>query len=578
MNTKPIQDYIMGVWDGHDSGCAIIRDNQVVVAINEERLSRQKLDVCFPVKSIQACLRFAKLHPADIKHIAVSTFDLSKTLTRICPALKEEYYLIRRKKKKPTGFNFFKKKLKYLLTEIPPSFITEFISKMNLNKNFNNLGFKNYQMHFVNHHVAHAADAAFFSGFEKALVVTIDGIGDGLSGSFWNFDEGKLKCVHKIPGKHSLGIFFEHVTNIMNMRELEDEGKVMALSNFAYPVPDSENSMLDFFQVNDLSLTCRYSSLKLYDELKDIFWKYAPEQFAYMAQRTLEVKVLELIENAMRKTAQQNIAYAGGVASNVKVNLLIQNLSTAKSLFVFPHMGDGGLALGAAAQVNYKLNRVTKYNFDNIYWGQEFSDSEVLESLTKYPHFSVRKSKNVVQEAALVLDQNNIIMWFQGRMEFGPRALGARSILALPNSLNLKDELNLRLKRRVWYQPFCPTILEDDAKKVLENLRTINSYMTTAYKIKKMEQYRLIGVMNIDGSCRPQILSEKDNTLYASLLKKMREVNGFGALLNTSFNLHGEPLVCSPEDALRTFSQTDVHYLILHDWIVTKKSEHRDEK
>ena len=221
------------------------------------------------------------------------------------------------------------------------------------------MGFSNYNLDLVDHHQCHVACAAFCSNFENATVVTIDGIGDALSGTVSALKNKKLERIAEISGKHSLGIFFEHVTNLLNMRELEDEGKVMALANYAYPIPDHENQLLDFLQIDGMQVRCRYSTLRMYDELKKILWKYPSEQFSYMAQRTLEVRITELIRNAVVTTGLQNVALSGGVFSNIKVNMLIRTLPEVKDCFVFPHMGDGGLALGAALAMNYERNGIT---------------------------------------------------------------------------------------------------------------------------------------------------------------------------------------------------------------------------
>ena len=278
--------YILGIWDGHDSGAALIKDNQILFAVNEERLTRRKLEIRFPEHSIRACLDYAHLSPSDIKHIAVSSYDFSKTLARYFPGTKEEYYLIRRRKKSPGLLSTLKKRAKYRLTEFGPSSLTKQLSERSLKQTLNHMGFSNYDLDLVDHHQCHVASAAFCSNFENATVVTIDGIGDALSGTVSALKNKKLERIAEISGKHSLGIFFEHVTNLLNMRELEDEGKVMALANYAYPIPDHENQLLDFVHIDGMQVRCRYSTLRMYDELKKILWKYPSEQFSYMAQRT----------------------------------------------------------------------------------------------------------------------------------------------------------------------------------------------------------------------------------------------------------------------------------------------------
>ena len=562
--------YILGIWDGHDSGAAIIKENEILVAINEERLTRRKLEINFPYKSIQACLDYLKIKHSDISEIAISTSDPAKTLARIAPSTKDEYYLIRRRKKDLTFLNFQKKKFKYKLTELKPNWITTSISKKIIQKELNKIGFNNYRLSIVDHHISHVAAAAFCSGFDESLVITLDGLGDGVSGTVNIFKDKELNNISTISAKDSFGIFFEHVTNLMNMRELEDEGKVMALADYAYPISDKENPMLNFFAVEGLNIKAKYNSLKMHKELKKILWKYPSEQFAYMAQKTLEHYIIILIKNIIEETGIHNIALSGGVASNVKVNMKIRNLPECEECFVFPHMGDGGLALGAAMYRNYQLNKVTSYEFDSIAFGLEYSNEEIEIEL-KQANLNYKTPLNLEKETAELIAQGNIILWFQDRMEYGPRALGSRSILALPNKPNIKDELNLKLKKRVWYQPFCPSLLEEDASVLLEDFNgKPNYFMTMAYEVREEFRQELIAVINIDGSCRPQILGKNNNSKYVNLLKEIKSLTGKGVLLNTSFNIHGEPLVCSPQDAIKTFLSTGIKYLVIGNFIVTQ--------
>lgn len=355
------------------------------------------------------------------------------------------------------------------------------------------------------------------------------------------------------------------------MRELEDEGKVMALAKYAYPLPDKENPLLSFVAVDGLRTKCRFGPLRLRHELTKFLWRYAPEQFAYMAQRTLEIRLIELVRNALKATGHSLVAYAGGVASNVKANMLIQELPEVSGLFIFPHMGDGGLAAGAALWHNFKTYGVSKVRLDNVFLGPDYNKDQIKEALSRYPELKATTLDDLPKRAAELICEGEIIMWFQGRMEYGPRALGGRSILALPGSHEIRDLLNLKLKRRVWYQPFCPTMLEEEAKQVLSNYRgSPNPFMTSAYRVHSSRRNLLQGTMSIDGTCRPQIIPSNVTGKFIDLLTSIKQKTGFGIVLNTSFNLHGEPLVCSPNDALRTFVETEINYLFINDLVVIK--------
>ncbi|MFH1351672.1 MAG: carbamoyltransferase C-terminal domain-containing protein [Pseudomonadota bacterium] len=561
--------YVLGIWDGHDAGAALLKGDALLFAVNEERLSRRKLDVGFPCRSVKACLDYAGLAPKEIREIAVSTSDPAKTLTRLIPGLKEEYYLIRRRKKDPKRLDPFKKRFKYRFTELGPNPISNRLSRLYLHRELEALGFSGFNLSLLDHHACHAHAAARCSGFGEALVLTIDGVGDGLSGSIWRFKGGQMELLRRLPSKISLGIFFEHVTNLMNMRELEDEGKVMALANYAYPIEDRDNPLMKLIQTRGLEIFSRYGSMGLFRELKRILWRYPSEQFAYMAQRALEKNVLELVQNAVSLTGLNKIAVSGGVFSNIKLNMKIAELDGIKDIYVFPHMGDGGLAMGAAMAANYERHGVARYHLRDLYLGPRFGRQEILESLRNagYPH---REIGDIAGTAARLILGGEIILWFQGRMEAGPRALGNRSILARPDDRKIKDQLNLKLKKRVWYQPFCPSILLEDATSLLlTNGRETrdNRFMTTAFRVRREQMVLMEGVVNIDGTCRPHLVGD-ENPLYRELLVKIKGGLGKGVVLNTSFNIHGEPMVCSPDDALSTLKKTGIPYLFLEGFFI----------
>lgn len=556
--------YILGIWDGHDAGSAVLEDNEIKVAINEERITRKKLDVGFPRQSIKACLNYLGLKPTDIKIVAASTSDFSKTLTRIAPKLKDRYYFLRRRKILPR-FSRFQKSLKYTLTEIGPTKVTGHLSQYLLKRELEKLGFKNFSLYLTDHHTAHAA-SALLSGFNKALAITIDGVGDGLSGSVNILENGEIERISSISCRDSLGIFFEHVTNLLNMRELEDEGKVMALSDYAYEMPDEKNEMLDFFKVDGLNIKAKYSTLRMYKQLKNILWHAPSEQFAWMAQKTLESNLIKLFKNAIKETGIRDVAWSGGVASNVKANLRIKNLKELKKWFVFPHMGDGGLALGAALYINLKLNGEKRYKFDNIYFGSDYNDEEIKQAFKKY---SLKYEENdaVEKYAADLISKENIVLWFQGRMEYGPRALGNRSILAPAFSEKLKDKLNMQIKKREWFQPFCPSLLREEAKRLFTDIKQYDKFMVMGYNTKENIRHKLKSVINVDGSARPQMVGE-ENERFRSLIKQVKRNTGDGIVLNTSFNLHGFPIVNTPEEAIEVMLNTKSKHLIVGNYIL----------
>jgi carbamoyltransferase len=558
---------ILGLWDGHDAGAAIVAGSRVLAAVNEERLTRRKLDVGFPALSVGACLKRAGVQAADIDTVTVSTADVAKTLTRLVPALREEYYRIRRRKQEPGHLTGLKKRAKYLLTEAGPNPLTRRLSALAMRRHLREAGLGGVPVTWFDHHYCHAAAAAFFVPQKACTVITLDGIGDGLSGSVRRFENSTFSLIGALSGRHSIGIFFEHVTNLLNMRELEDEGKVMALANYACPVSDAENPLLRILTIDDVQVRCRYSSLGMYAALKKILWRYPPEQFAGMAQRVLELRVCELVGNCIRRSGLDTIVLSGGVFANIKLNMRIRQLECVKRCVVFPHMGDGGLALGAAFAQNYQHNGITAYDCADLAWGPT-SDEDAMRAAVERAGLTCRRVDGIEQEAARLIAGGAIVFWFQGGMEYGPRALGQRSILARPDSVAIKDLLNMRLKLRVWYQPFCPSMLEEDAREVLEEYDGLdNRFMTMAYMVRPEFRPALAGVIGIDGSCRPHIVTPDDRR-YERLLREVKMRVGRGIVLNTSFNVHGDPLVCTPDDAVETLLRTGSEYLIMDSLLV----------
>lgn len=562
---------ILGLWDGHDSGAALLVDGRLAAAMNEERFTRRKLEIVFPALAIHACLEYASLQPADIDVVAISTSDPSKTLGRWAPSLKERFYAERRRKTWPGPFPVARKRAKYWLTERPTAAIWRALSRVWIRRRLDSLGLARAELALYDHHHCHAT-AGYFSGFDRSVVLTIDGVGDGLSGSVSTLTEGRLTRIASTPATASAGVFFELVTNLLNMRELEDEGKVMALADYATPVPDRDNPMLDMIGVEGLSIRTAVPAHALWGRLKRVLWRSANEQFAWMAQRAIERVVTELTANAVAATGLRDVVLAGGVASNIKASRRVRMSQDIDDVYVFPHMGDGGLALGAAVAAAVERDRPPCGTLDDLGLGPEYSE----ESIAGVLDARGVPSSTVPDPAAHAADRialGEIVLWFQGRMELGPRALGHRSILARPDSTAIRDRLNLVLKRRSWYQPFCPSILERDARQVLNDWKgRPNRHMTMAYVVAAEWRDRLAGVIGPDGSCRPQMVPESAGDPFARLLGEVRTRIGLGAVLNTSFNVHGEPVVCNPAEALDVFLRTGADCLVIGHSVVRRRS------
>jgi carbamoyltransferase len=554
---------ILGVWDGHDAGAALLADGQLVAAVNEERLTRRKLDIVFPQRSIQACLDLAGLDRSAIDIVASSTSDVAKAVGRILPSTKQTYYDVRRRKAAPGRMASYTRRSKYLITEWPPNALSRSLSRWALGRMVSEAGLASAALEVYDHHACHAAGAAYASGFRSCLTVTIDGLGDGRSATVSLFRDGVFELLASTPARHSPGVFFEHVTQLLNMRELEDEGKVMALADYAAPLPDDRNPMLTLLTANGLCFSTAVPGSRLHAPLKKILWSYPNEQFAFMAQRTLERACEAVVSNAVRQTGERRIALAGGVASNIKVNRRLRRLDGVDDVFVFPHMGDGGLALGAALLAQAKTGIEPVLCLDDLGLGPEYP-VPAIEAALRERGLSFQACGDLPRNVAGRLAEEQVGLWFQGRMEYGPRSLGHRCVLARPDRPRLRDRLNRLLKRRVWYQPFCPSILERDAPSLLADFTgRPNRHMTMAYQVADAHYDSLSGVMNVDGSCRPQFVPDDAPGPFAALLREMRTLIGVGVVLNTSFNLHGSPLVCTPGDAIEVFVESGADFMAI---------------
>jgi carbamoyltransferase len=560
----------LGIWDGHDAGAALFEDGRLVFAVNEERLSRRKLEIRFPAQAIAMCLSETGHRPADVALVACSTTDPAKTLTRYVPSFKERYYQVRRRLSPPGALAGLTRTAKYRITEWAPGRVSGALSRRVLRRALSATALDGAELALVDHHEAHAAAAAFGSGWPRCGVLTIDGVGDGLSCTISRFDGRRLTRLAATPADASLGVFFEHVTALLNMRELEDEGKVMALADYASPIADEVNPLLPLVRVEGGRLHMASPSRRLRPWLRRVQWSYPNEQFAFLAQRLVERTMEALARETVRLTGEPAIAVAGGVASNVKATRRMRHLPEVGSVSVYPHMGDGGLAVGAAAAALARRDVPVSLPAASLALGPAYGAAAIEEAL-RDAGCAWERPTDLPAAVADLLSSDAVVLWFQGRMELGPRALGARSVLARPDRAALRDRLNLVLKRRVWYQPFCPSMLASEAAVVLEDYDAlVNRHMTMAYLVRPACRERLQGVISVDGSCRPQFVTDQDEGVFVDLLRAVKARLGLGVVLNTSFNIHGRPLVCTPREAVAVFRETHAEALAIGPCLVRR--------
>jgi len=537
---------ILGVYDGHDAGAALIHGDKIH-AVNEERLSRKKYHRGFPKRSIREVIRLSGLESKDIDKVAVAG--------------------IYRKKKRLLKF---KNGLKEIVGDV------EIIT--------------------VNHHKAHAAGAYFTSGWKKSVVLTIDAAGDGLSLAVYLGENGGLKKIAESSYLDSLGDFYASITELLGFVPMKHEGKVMALR--AYYNGKDYHDFSDCIGVgglgfeNHLEVTGSESVKRLSEktnfpltrkeecsnvlrngEKDHELWKKAT-RISASAQKHLEDMLYQLCDNIkeddeIKEDFKENICYSGGVAQNVKGNKIVRD--NFQNYHIFPHTGDGGLALGAALYVNSKLNEKKihwnwKENLRNVLLGPKFKSNQVEEFLSAKESLRWEKVEEKSNRISNMLIDGKLVGIFQGKMEYGPRALGNRSIIADPSKPELKKGLNQKLGREP-FQPFSPTILEEYKYEYLKNPSS-NKFMTMSFDITEKAEKDLSAAVHVDGTCRPQILEKEDNENFYTIIKRFEEKTGIGAVLNTSFNLHGDPIVCNFEEAIESMKKIGLDALLCSDYII----------
>ncbi len=577
---------VLGINDSHDSGAAVVGKGVIEAAINEERFTKRKNDVGFPFGSVKY-LASSPLS-GDINSVALAWIGGNALISRVFPSWDRKRRSIwRRELPKPSRLSMHASNVVYKLVQNQnPKFLWRaagnYIGRSVTERRLRSIDEKlsKSKFYLVEHHMAHAASAYYTSGFRNALVITLDGAGDGLSGSVSVGDNGEIRRLAEFKASASLGIFFGAATVACDMRYAEDEGKLMSLAAYSYPT-----------EIEALDRICRYdekrntlvsgtgtrSEILLAEYMKDhILSKNDRESFAFSVQRHLEKQVHAIASHWIRETGLHNVAVAGGLFSNVIVNRMLQAMPEIEHLFIFPQMGDGGLSAGAAAYVDFMENgKLSAEQIQHSYFGPEYGEAEIEKAVKDWreEHHSVeyeRVSDPADYAADLIARDNEVLLWFQGRMEYGPRALGNRSVVAMPNDNRNREIINLIIKKRPYYQPFASTILEEDAAKLLEDYKEPNRFMTIGNKVRGEHVGDMVAASHVDNTTRPQILG-KENALYRKLIEGVRKRSGIGAVLNTSLNKHGKPIVMAPEDALWTLDNTGATLLMMGNYLVRKK-------
>jgi len=547
----------------HDSSACIVRDGKILFAVAEERLSRVKHDACFPALAIRACLEFANVRPDELDFVCQGW-----SAPRVGFLHDLRNYASGKQQVDSRA-----------LLNTTRHFLSMWHQRGGENRFRQLFGTAKGRFRFVDHHLAHAISAYSFSGFDETAVLVLDGRGAWEATSLWHGRAGNLEHVWTIPWPNSLGLFYAQFTQYLGFQPYSDEWKVMGLAPYGEPglnlrefiIPDDNP-----YRVASQLLIGRDSAPSAAIEAR-LGPKRAPESeigprhknLAFAVQDACEQAMMTLTRAAVGKTGCRNLCLAGGVALNSKANGKILASGIVDRIFIQPAAGDDGVCLGAAlAPYLDGGGKLPVARMRHAYLGPASSDAEIEKALETYKLRATRMT-DPAGTAAEMLANGKILGWFQGRMEFGPRALGSRSILADPRDPEMNAKVNNAVKFREWWRPFAPSLLAEAADQYLES-STDSPFMVLTAQVKPEKRGVIPSVTHVDGSARPQTVERDVNPLYWRLINEFGQRTGVPVVMNTSFNLRGEPIVCTPTDAVRTFFSSGMDALVIGSFVVEK--------
>lgn len=591
----------------HDSAAALLIDGDIFAAAHEERFTRKKQDSSFPINACRFVLDYAGITLDDVT--AVAFYDK--------PYIKFERLL-------ETYHAFAPKGLKSFNSAIPVWIKEKLFMKDMLREELAKLGGRIPKLYFPEHHLSHAASAFYPSPFEDAAILTLDGVGEWGTLTICHGKGNKIKVLKELDFPHSIGLFYTAFTYYCGFKVNSGEYKLMGLAPYGNKHAEEtkeikrkilENMIdlredgsfllnMDYFDyATGLSMTNDAKWEKLFgfprrkseSELNQHYMN-----MAFAIQEITEEMVLKLAETAKELTKSENIVLAGGVALNCVANGKLLRTKMFKGLWVQPASGDAGGSLGAALAVHYisfgheRTNIEKRDSMKGAYLGPEFSDRDIENVARRYDakYKKFNDFSELCDKTADLLNNDTVIGWFQGRMEFGPRALGNRSILGDPRCPEMQKKLNLKIKYREGFRPFAPSVLEEDISTFFD-IDTISPYMLMVAPVlesrrtKLPEKYEELplyerlyflrsdvpSITHIDFSARIQSVSRETNPKYWQLINTFKQKTGYGIVVNTSFNVRGEPIVCSPDDAYRCFMRTEMDYLVMGNYLFDKKEQ-----
>jgi carbamoyltransferase len=594
----------------HDSAACVIVDGEIIAAAQEERFTRKKHDAAFPSNAVKFCLQKSNLTIAELD--AVVFYDK--------PFLKFERLL-------ETYYSFAPKGLISFLSAVPVWAKEKmFLKKLLLDEltEIEALERNKIKLLFPEHHLSHAASAYYPSAFNDAAILTIDGVGEWTTASIAHGKGNEITILKELHFPHSLGLFYSAFTYFLGFRVNSGEYKLMGLA--PYGISHSEETqrfkkiikehLIDIKEDGSIWLNQKYYNYatgltmvpdKQWEQLFGFAKRNAesePEQhhcnLALAVQEVTEEVFLKMAKEASRLTQSENICLAGGVALNCVANGKLQQAGIFKNIFIQPAAGDAGGAMGAALAAHYiyfnNERNITaeKDQLKGSYLGNECAVEAIEKTIATYKasYIKYTTEKEMCNSVAEILAKGNVVGWVQGSMEFGPRALGARSILGDARNADMQKKLNLKIKYRESFRPFAPAVLAEDVQEYFE-IDSASPYMLMVAPVKKErrsplpENYDTLdlksklyqqrsdipAVTHVDFSARIQTVHQETNPVFYQLLQSFKQLTGYSLLVNTSFNVRGEPIVCTAEDAYRCFMRTDMDYLVIDNYLFSKKDQ-----
>src|SRR5215203_4993691 len=569
--------YILGLTTLGDSAASLIKDGKLVAAVEEERFSRKKHHSGFPYHAIQFCLDQAGITLKDVEHVG-HYWKPWILRHKAMQAVKSAF----------VSRDMFRARADRGIAQVSESYLGMFKHPQRLRDHF---GPSKFKFHYLEHHQTHAASAFFVSPFDSAAVLTWDGTGEDTTTLFSHGKDNKIKVLKRVKLPHSLGQFYSAVTNYIGFDMFSgDEWKVMGLAAYGKP------KYYDFFSEKVLTKNGNgdfHFNIKILDhhlakhyqfpdsivkelgpgrrkdeELTEHHWDIASS-----AQKVLEDTAIYLVKQIKEMTGEENLCMAGGVAFNSVMNGRIFHETPFKNFYVHPAAGDAGCSLGSAYYVWHQiLGKPRKYVMNNSYWGPKFSNEECQKALDAAGlSYETLPDEELLPKLAKMISDGAIIGWFNGRSEWGPRALGARSFLADPRRADMRQILNDKVKLREWFRPLAPSMLEEYGKEIF-GVEHHDPFMITVIQVSEEWKKRIPAVVHVDGSARPQKVNKEVNPRYWNLINEFRKITGIPLLLNTSFNIQ-EPIVCTPENAINTFHNANFDALVLENNLVLRKQQ-----